>query len=61
MVKKPLNLYESMHNGQKDLKLLLIKNYRSLASPLLLKNDSDMSAEARVAGGSDGKPYPHSC
>ena len=29
--------------------------------PLMLKNHSDTSAEARVARGSDGKPYPHSC
>jgi hypothetical protein len=32
-----------------------------MASPLVLKNHSDTSAEARVARGSDGKPYPHSC
>ena len=32
-----------------------------MASPLLLKNHSDTSAEARVAKGSDGKPYTHSC
>ena len=32
-----------------------------MASPLVLKNHSDTSAEARVVRGSDGKPYPHSC
>ena len=30
MVEKTLILYESMHSGQRDLKLVLIKNYRSL-------------------------------
>ena len=32
-----------------------------VSEPLVLKNHSDTSAEARVARGSDGKPYPHSC
>ena len=31
-----------------------------VASSLVLKNHSDMSAETRVARGSDGKPYPQS-
>ena len=31
------------------------------ALPLVLKNHSDTSAEAHMARGCDGKPYPHEC
>ena len=30
LAEKPLNLYDLMHSGQREVKTVLIKNYRSL-------------------------------
>jgi hypothetical protein len=39
----------------------LSMNSRNVAKPLVLQKHSDTPAEAHVARGCDGKPYPHSC
>ena len=68
---KAFHCNNDQHNGQKVPKFVWINaqwterpqisNNLKFASPFVLKNHSNTSAETRVARGSDGKPYPHSC